>query len=500
MKGKKKIVVAKAEREFSAIDVDDGSCSLADSIQLSIPPDPSTLCSIYRVPDNLKKGYEDKYEPSIVSIGPYHLNKQNLKITERHKLWYMRDFISRYTPPQTSLKDIVKAVKNLEEKARACYAEEIDLSSDDFVRMMVIDGCFILELFYRNRKTRRKEDLIYSAPWVIETVKQDLVLLENQLPFIILVCLYQLSVKQEKRNKPYSDKKGEEEPVISLEGLNDMVFKNPSVSHPNKKGEEEPAVISLNGLNDMVFDFFDMGNNMMMMTKYSSDIVFPFISPETVEGNHLLDFLRNSIIPHEFDPKAYRTSDFPYDSFPCAKDLQEMGVKFKASYDTLAFLDITFEEGYLTFNHFRKGIMYSLFPNWIALEQCNCHFKGYITSYTLLLGQLVNSKDDVKFLRKTGIIVGSEVEDEKFVKEISRLCQRLKPIEFHYGELFLRLGLYTQTGCNRQRANLHNWYVILKRDYFSSPWAFISFIAAVVLLLLTAIQTMYAIRSYSPKV
>ncbi|KAF5187623.1 putative transmembrane protein [Thalictrum thalictroides] len=210
-------IIAEDKREFSAIDVDDGISFLAQRIRSLTPPQPLTLCSIYRVPDNLRKGNEDKYEPSVVSIGPYHRAKQNLNITEKHKLWYLRDFISRSTPPQTSLEDIVQAVKNLEEDARACYAEEIYLSSDDFVMMM------------------------------------------------------------------------------------------------------------------------------------------------------------------------------------------EIGVKFKAKYGGW-LLDVTFEEGY------------------IALPP-------------LVVGQLLKSKDDVKFLREPKIFFGNENEDEKFVTEIKMLCQRAKPTEFHYNDL-----------------------------------------------------------------
>ncbi|KAF5179543.1 hypothetical protein FRX31_030870 [Thalictrum thalictroides] len=450
MEGEINIIASKEECEVLAIDVDDGISFLVDNILSSIPPNPSTLCSIFRVPDNLKRGYEDKYEPSIVSIGPYHCAKQNLKITEKHKLWYLHGFISRATPPQTSFKDMVKGVKNQEEKARACYAEEIHISSDDFVKMMVIDGCFILELFYRKWEDHREEDLIYSAPWIIETVKQDLVLLENQLPFFILVCLFQLN------------------------------------EHHNRS------------LNYMVLEFFYLESNSY---KLFSKMGLSKRSTNMVEGSHILDFLRNCLIPGEFHPTADPASVIHSVNLPCAKDLQEMGVKFKRtrSLPNTMFLDVKFEEGCLTSIYLPNGIMYSLFPNWIALEQCHRHFKGYITSYTILLGQLVHSKDDMKILRKTGIFYGNENEYEKFVTEIKMLCQRAKPIEYHYAALRTNVRRYTRTCCNRQRANLHNWNVILGRDYFGTPWAVISFIGAVVLLVLTAIQTIYTVRSYFSK-
>jgi len=39
------------------------------------------------------------------------------------------------------------AMRELEEKARACYEGPISLSRNEFTEMLVLDGCFVLELF-----------------------------------------------------------------------------------------------------------------------------------------------------------------------------------------------------------------------------------------------------------------------------------------------------------------------------------------------------------------
>lgn len=43
------------------------------------------------------------------------------------------------------------------------------------------------------------------------------------------------------------------------------------------------------------------------------------------------------------------------------------------------------------------------------------------------------------------------------------------------------------------RVPCHKWKVILKQKYFNSPWAIISLIAALILLVLAVLQTVYAI-------
>ena len=69
--------------------------------------------------------------------------------------------------------------------------------------MVLVDSTFIIELFLRNQENEKRiqenepllkndakkedeEDYILSKPWLEEGIKQDLMLLENQLPFFIL--------------------------------------------------------------------------------------------------------------------------------------------------------------------------------------------------------------------------------------------------------------------------------------------------------------------------
>ena len=46
-------------------------------------------------------------------------------------------------------KELVGTIREMEESIRRCYAETIDLTSDSFVKMILVDVCFILELFFQ---------------------------------------------------------------------------------------------------------------------------------------------------------------------------------------------------------------------------------------------------------------------------------------------------------------------------------------------------------------
>ncbi|KAF8407686.1 hypothetical protein HHK36_006821 [Tetracentron sinense] len=66
---------------------------------------------------------------------------------EEYKLWYLNLLLSRVPTPEMNLKSYINATRSLEELSRQCYAETIILSSDEFVEIMLLDACFLVELF-----------------------------------------------------------------------------------------------------------------------------------------------------------------------------------------------------------------------------------------------------------------------------------------------------------------------------------------------------------------
>ncbi|KAL8240633.1 hypothetical protein R6Q59_013988 [Mikania micrantha] len=101
------------------------------------------LC-IYKVPQYLRDGEDKAYIPNIVSLGPYHHGKKRLRGMDRHK-W--RAFYQILKRGNQDAKLYLDSIKELEERARECYEGQITISSNEFVEMMVLDGCFALELF-----------------------------------------------------------------------------------------------------------------------------------------------------------------------------------------------------------------------------------------------------------------------------------------------------------------------------------------------------------------
>lgn len=148
--------------------------SIDTSLNALLPVHPN--CCIYRIPCNIHRLNEEDYTPRVVSIGPFHHGKKELQAMEEQKLICLQSFLD-YT--KLSLEDCMELVTGWEERARSCYSEKVNLTSDEFRKMILLDSCFLLETICRGKTNEHMLD-----------ARRDMVLLENQLPFFVLDGLF----------------------------------------------------------------------------------------------------------------------------------------------------------------------------------------------------------------------------------------------------------------------------------------------------------------------
>ncbi|XXG60960.1 hypothetical protein AAC387_Pa04g2737 [Persea americana] len=127
---------------------------------LSSEEDKYQIVSIPKVPERLLHISEhDAYKPRIISMGPYHWGKVKLQYMENHKWRYVHAILSRNE--NCSLRDYVDRMKALEKQARSCYSKNIlKLDHSEFVEMMLLDGCFIVEFLLRLEE--KMEDKLHA--------------------------------------------------------------------------------------------------------------------------------------------------------------------------------------------------------------------------------------------------------------------------------------------------------------------------------------------------
>ena len=409
----------------------------------------SSISRISKVPNELRRLKKEAYSPQIVSIGPYHHGKGNLPDMEKHKLQYVLHLLHRTTTPVETLDDCGQAIQNLVQRVRGCYAEDIRRSVENkLLQILVVDGCFIFEMFYRRAfpPETNLNDPIANNAWMVSSLEHDLVLLENQIPFFILVKLY--NIFQERLNIP---------PEHSLTSL---------------------------ALSFFHLEMDDMQKGM------------------STEPNHLLDLLHKVWLPRsDMGQSGSETRGFDR----CASELIEAGIQFEKN-ESRHLLDIEFDpnDGVIKIPPLSIDAAESLLRNFIALEQCDISTRTFhISSYALMMRSLIRSSVDVKLLQQKGIIISDlELGGSDWIA-IDGVCKNVVFSErFFFNKLCTDVREYRASRFHWQRqkaiwtVSCHRYLAELKRDYFSNPWKIIAFLAALVLLILTGLGTVYTVRSY----
>ncbi|KAL7231754.1 hypothetical protein ACSBR2_009899 [Camellia fascicularis] len=425
----------------------------------------SKMC-IYRVPQCLLKSDDKAYIPRTVSLGPYHHGRRDLRTMDCHK-WRALHRVLKRTQHDISL--YLDSIKELEQDARACYEGTISLSSNEFVEMMVLDGCFILELFrgaiegFKKLGYSRK-DPIFAMRASMHSLQRDMIMLENQIPLFIL------------------------DRLLGLEN-----------GDPHQRGLVAKLAIQ----------FFDplmpTDESLTSSSSSSSFKNLTMFDPFAEQGGlHCLDVFRRSLMrvgpkpvpKHWINRWSWQANRVVADKrrqqlVHCVTVLREAGVKFKKE-KTDRFWDIKFKDGTLSIPRLliHDGTK-SLLLNLIALEQCHLDCNNDITSYVIFMDNLINSPADVAYLHYHGIIEHWLGTDGEVVDLFNRLSEEvLFDIDGSFlSQLSEQVNRYYNYRWNAWRASL-------RHNYFNNPWAIISFLAAVVLLLITFTQTFYAVYSY----
>ncbi|XP_059623931.1 UPF0481 protein At3g47200-like [Cornus florida] len=424
------------------------------------------LC-IYRVPQCLREGDDKAYIPQTVSLGPYHHGRRRLRNMDRHKWRSLHHMLKR---TNQDIKLYLDSIKELEEKARACYEGSVTLGSNEFVEMMVLDGCFVLELFRGAAEGFRqlgysRNDPIFAMRGSMHSIQRDMIMLENQLPLFILDRLLSLQYGQPEQNWLVAK--------LAVRFFDPLM----PTDEPLTKSDRNRLESSL-GYTTTFDPFSDQGSL------------------------HCLDVFRRSLLRAGPQPvpriwiKRWSHSSRVADKrrqqlIHCVTELRESGIKFKRR-KTDRFWDIKFKNGILRIPRLliHDGTK-SLFLNLISFEQCHLDCSNDITSYVIFMDNLINSPADVGYLHYCGIIEHWLGSDAEVADLFNRLCQE---VVFDINDSYLsRLSEQVNQYYDHK---WNAWRASLKHNYFNNPWAIISFFAAVILLLLTFAQTIYGVYSY----
>ncbi|KMZ60156.1 hypothetical protein ZOSMA_5G00170 [Zostera marina] len=341
----------------------------------SFKPEDPILC---KIPKTIRANHEKEYEPEIIAIGPYHRNGDHLgKINPR--LQFMEDMKLKFlidlcittankiegVTKEDILKNITIAVQEKAIDAYKKYSESISFVTSynkDFLKMLILDGSFIVQLFIEGGIPMKFTQNAHHS------VKRDLLLFENQIPFFILETIY----------------------TCCFPTFNAMSFKGCALSY------------------------------LQFPTFKDSHLENPNI--ESV--NHLLHLCHICIMYKS--PEGTNEESEKLMTIPTASLLKEHGIQFRKKedkrYGINSFLDISFKNGIIEIPHVViEDNTSSIYRNLLAFEQSSQTDHGNKFTHVNFMNDLIDTVDDVTLLTKTGILgnnLGSVDEVTKLFKEM----------------------------------------------------------------------------------
>ncbi|KAL5564648.1 hypothetical protein UlMin_027812 [Ulmus minor] len=390
-----------------------------------------------RIMFQLKKFEENYYIPREMPIGPIYAERENSEQIQL-KLKLAAQFI--ITSGRTC--DYFLASINMEiDTLKTCFDQNLleGFSGDKLARMLVLDGCSILQFIYSRVRDELKEFQINDGQ--ASVIEQDLFLMANQIPFRVLEILMDSLPRDS----------------------NEAAFTN-----------------------DVFIDSIDRFICMHLMTpeKFLEQDYGSFYEAKNTRPVHLLDILYSGFLyGFEHNPQNKGNpapkKEFEEEYFRNIQDLKAVGIKLESS-ESSCLREVTFTSSVYGFRARLKipplivdNSTGSKLWNLIAYEMCpdNCNSEFGVTTYLSLIDSLIDSKEDVKDLRSAHILtnhLSCDADVAKLFKEISynvvsdqAYCDVKHKIQMH---------------CDR-------WLAIrmsqLWQNYFSSPWSFIALLVLV---------------------
>ncbi|KAG7945498.1 hypothetical protein I3843_15G155000 [Carya illinoinensis] len=335
--------------------------------------------STLKVPTPMFEVDKGAYVPKIVSIGPFHYNEPSLRAMQTQKRRFLNRLIQNQTGQPVLEENLKNAMRELEGKTRDFYAEDFQaIKPDDFVQMMLLDGCFIVEMMRLYEKKYVGEP-IFETRWTLLNISRNLLLLENQLPMFVLQKIFELT--------------GEASPDLNMLAL--------EFFEPLRLGKDEFATLKLNKYADEYIHLLALFHS----TLTSDDNIYPKqLAKSEKNKTHL-------ILPG----KGWVHN---------AKTLRYAGIELKNNSGSILHIQLKGK----TLNIPTMIIDDSIGPllrNLIAYEQNNRSVAPYFCCLAVFLDSLVDTVEDVKILRDAGIIKQAKGGDKEVTNLFSSLTKEL---------------------------------------------------------------------------
>ncbi|KAK1373515.1 putative Transmembrane protein [Heracleum sosnowskyi] len=510
-----------------------------------------TPVCIYSVPTSLVFSHPEAYTPQQVALGPYHHWRQELYGMERHKIVAARRTMKHVKCFKT-FPEIVDRLQKLEPKIRACYHKYLTVNSETLTWMMAIDVPFLLDflegyamkegLLLTRSKSRFTASLLDCAEKKASHVEimRDILMLENQIPLFLLRKLLEFELG--------SSDAADDTLLAMLKGLSIELY-------PLKTPENLPKFLIQDSLHILDFfyrqlmpkdfeksqitddeDFYgphekdeefttDEETNNRVLKFFNT--IFASVSKLNIHPVRLLKLILNSkplkvllkmpwtiitklpilnmlkgpiekIFRHEKeDGKAEddgvgRPPLIEELTIPSVTVLAEAGVLFVPTDGGICSTNFDVKTRTLSLPRLNLDVNAGIIMrNMVAYESCHASGPLIFSRYTEFMNGIVDTKDDVKFLREKGIILNRLKSDEEAANLWNGMNRSVKLTKVPFLDKVVGDVNTYYNGRWKVKAKKY------MRSYIYGSWRILTVLACLLILGLLALQTFCSVYSCS---
>ncbi|XP_054782602.1 putative UPF0481 protein At3g02645 [Prosopis cineraria] len=502
--------------------------------------------SIFNVPKLLMVSDPDSYVPQQVAIGPYHYWRPELYEMERYKLAAAKRFQKQLQ--NLRLEKFVQQLTKLEQRIRACYHKFLDFNGETLAWMMAVDASFLLEFL---QVYAIEEGSKVPGKSAHNAILRDIVMLENQLPLFVLRemlefkftsledaddLLFLMVIGLFKELSPFQLMDDHPNVQVSecahlldffydmivpkLEQQSDIVEVDEAHQLEEEQEENEKSTSNPNYVKRFLSELWKLLSKinkgpvrLIKKVLLSRPVRFIIKLPWTIISNlpglkilkvPVESFFFSLLDKEEEEEEKPENGDSSSNSLinrpplveeiaiPSVSELFDSGVRFLPTNKGIS--SIAFDTKTRTFHLPTINLDVNtevLLRNLVAYEVSAASGQLVLTRYTELMNGIIDSEEDVKILREKGIVQNHLKSDEEVANMWNGMNRSLRLTKV----TFLDEAIEDVNKYYNGRIKVKAWK--LMKLYVFSSWQCLTFLAAILLLLLMTLQAFCSVYTCS---
>ncbi|XP_047326198.1 putative UPF0481 protein At3g02645 [Impatiens glandulifera] len=473
--------------------------------------------SIFRVPKSITIHKPDAYEPRVVGLGPYHHFNLELYEMERYKLLAAGRLQKQVFHNVTDFKDLIQSLSQFEYKVRASYHKYLDFDVETLTWVMTIDSMFLLEfLYFHTHADAGQSQLVKYAAGRLEltfdAILGDVMMLENQIPiFFMRETLFALSSNRKVSDEmlasmlldfcklvspvKFEDRVLNECDVLKRSHLLDLLYhfivpktmeqpdmissdnlngRSGSTSYDRPKSTSSDSTNDHDSFRELFDEMLDVASDVKRVNKIAAPIqaVMPMFS--------------------ELASRSDQEQQHPMVDeimIPSVSRLVKTGIQFcpmtSGGIESIKFDEKTrnFYLPVITLNNNTDVVIRNLVAYEASVEAGPLVLSRYIE----LMHGIIDTAEDAKILRESGIIVNNLKSDVVAAEMFNGVTKSVRLTNVsHIDKVIEDVNKYVN---NKMRVQIHKRF---KRFIYRS-WRLLTVVAIILLILMMILQSFCSI-------